>query len=86
MPVMDNSTLHGLSLVLIVSASLTLPWLFATAFGRRRNFYSASSETIATARRALAHYGSWEAMEAAAVTGEDGIARVTLPPRTERED
>ena len=39
---MDKDTLHGLSLVLIVSASLTLPWLFATVFGRRRNFYSAS--------------------------------------------
>ena len=83
---MDKDTLYGLSLVLIVSASLTLPWLLATAFRRRRGFYTASPETIATARRALAHFGSWEAMEAAAVTGEDGVARVKLPPRDERED
>lgn len=82
---MDKDTLCGLSLVLIVSASLTLPWLLATAFGRRRGFYAASPETIATARRALAHFGSWEAVDAAAVTGEDGVARVKLP-RAERED
>ena len=83
---MDKSTLHGLGLVLIVSASLTLTWLIAQVFGRRHGFYTASPKTIATADRALAHFGSWEAMEAAAVTGEDGIARVKLSPRVEREN
>ena len=83
---MDKSTLHGLGLVLIVSASLTLTWLIAQVFGRRHGFYTASPKTIATADRALAHFGSWEAIEAAAVVGDDGSARIKLPPRAERED
>ena len=83
---MDKSTLHGLSLVLMVSASLTLPWLVTSVFGRRRGFYTASPATIATADRTLAHFDSWEAMEAAAVVGGEGIARVRLTPRAERED
>lgn len=81
---MDKSTLHGLSLVLMASASLILPRLFATVFGRRRGFYTAKLNTIVTADRALAHFGSWGAMEAAAVVGEDGIARVKLAPRAGR--
>lgn len=83
---MDKSTLHGLSLVLTASATLTLPWLFATLIGRRRGFYAARPKTRATANRALAHFGRWEALEAATVHGEDGVARVQLPPRAEREN
>ena len=72
---MDKSTLHGLGLVLIVSASLTLTWLIAQVFGRRHGFYTASPKTIATADRALAHFGSWEAVDAAAVARERAAAR-----------
>lgn len=76
---MDKSTLHGFAMVMLASASLTLPWLMTQLFGRRRSFDTASPRPIAAADRALAHYGSWAAIDTAAEVGDDGIARITVP-------
>lgn len=77
---MDPASLHGLALVLLASAALSAPWLIASGLGsHRRSFYTASPETRAAASRALDHYGSWEALEAAAEVGEDGVFRIKAP-------